>query len=96
MADSIETAAMIGDKNAAVLLQNKATDIWNFYQAKSIKKNLYAIAAAGGGAQAEDYKKKAQAMAPMRRSCSPRARPSNARPRTWRMTARGANAATIF
>ena len=44
--ETLETAAAIGDKNAAVLLENKATDTWNFYQAKSIKKNLYAIAAA--------------------------------------------------
>jgi hypothetical protein len=58
--ETIETAATIGDKNAAVLLQNKATDTWNFYQAKSIKKNLYAIAAANGGPEAEDFKKKAQ------------------------------------
>ena len=36
--ETLETADAIGDKNAAVLLQNKATDTWNFYQAKSIKK----------------------------------------------------------
>jgi len=53
-------AAAIGDKNAAVLLQNKATDTWNFYQAKSIKKNLYAIAAANGGQKADDFKKQAE------------------------------------
>jgi hypothetical protein len=58
--ETIETAATIGDKNAAVLLQNKATDNWNFYQAKSIKKNLYAIAAAQGGASADDFKKQAE------------------------------------
>jgi hypothetical protein len=58
--ETIETAATIGDKNAAVLLQNKATDNWNFYQAKSIKKNLYAIAAANGGPSVEDFKKKAE------------------------------------
>ncbi len=28
------------EKNNAVLYQNKATDAWNFYQAKSIKKNI--------------------------------------------------------
>src|ERR1700732_3081942 len=54
--ETLETAAAIGDKNAAVLLQNKATDTWNFYQAKSIKKNLYAIAAANGGQQADDFR----------------------------------------
>ncbi|SFK22988.1 DUF4337 family protein [Methylocapsa palsarum] len=58
--ETIETAATIGDKNAAVLTQNKATDIWNFYQAKSIKKNLYGIAAANGGPNAEDFKAQSQ------------------------------------
>ncbi len=58
--ETLETAGAIGDKNAAVLLQNKATDTWNFYQAKSIKKNLYAIAAANGGPKADDFKKQAE------------------------------------
>ena len=58
--ETIETAATIGDKNAAVLIQNKATDNWNFYQAKSIKKNMYEIAAAGGGPSAADFKAQAQ------------------------------------
>jgi hypothetical protein len=58
--ETIETAATIGDKNAAVLTQNKATDNWNFYQAKSIKKNLYGIAAANGGPNADDFKKQSQ------------------------------------
>jgi hypothetical protein len=57
--ETIETAATIGDKNAAVLLQNKATDNWNFYQAKSIKKNLYEIATTNPGAPADDFKKQA-------------------------------------
>ena len=43
--ETIETAAAIGNKNESVLLQNKATDNWSFYQAKSIKKNMYDIAA---------------------------------------------------
>jgi hypothetical protein len=55
--ETIETAATIGDKNAAVLFQNKATDNWNFYQAKSIKKNMYDIAAANGGAATEHFRK---------------------------------------
>ena len=55
--ETLETADAIGDKNAAVLLQNKATDTWNFYQAKSIKKNLYSIAAANGGPGAGDFQK---------------------------------------
>src|SRR3984893_17942016 len=58
--ETLETADAIGDKNAAALLQNKATDTWNFYQAKSIKKNLYAIAAANPGPAAGDFKKQAE------------------------------------
>jgi hypothetical protein len=57
--ETIETAATIGDKNAAVLLQNQATDVWNFYQAKSIKKNVYEVAAAGNADRAADFKAKA-------------------------------------
>jgi hypothetical protein len=54
--ETIETAAAIGDKNDAVFLQNKATDNWSFFQAKSIKKSTYDIAAASNPALAEDYK----------------------------------------
>ena len=44
-------------KNDAVLEQNRATDQWNFFQAKSLKKNLYALAADQGGAKSADYAK---------------------------------------
>lgn len=44
-------------KNDAVLEQNRATDAWNFYQAKSLKKNLYALAADQPGAKAASYAK---------------------------------------
>jgi Domain of unknown function (DUF4337) len=57
--ETLETASAMGAKNSAVLLQNQATDNWNFYQAKSIKKNLYAIAAANPGPEADDFKKQA-------------------------------------
>lgn len=56
--ETVETAAAIGDKNESVLLQNRATDTWNFFQAKSIKKNMYDIAAAAvpPGPVADAYK----------------------------------------
>lgn len=56
--ETIETAATIDAKNEAVLFQDKATDTWNFYQAKSLKKNLYEVAAvlAGPGANADNFK----------------------------------------
>jgi len=58
--ETLETADAMGDKNAAVLLQNKATDTWNFYQAKSIKKNLYNVAAANPGPTTGDFKQQAE------------------------------------
>jgi hypothetical protein len=58
--ETIETAATIVDKNEAVLIQNKVTDNWGFYQAKSIKKNMYEIAAAAGGPDADGFREKAR------------------------------------
>ena len=58
--ETIETAGVTVAKNEAVLLQNKATDAWNFFQAKSMKKNMYEIAAAAGGPKADDFAKQAK------------------------------------
>ncbi|GAC1331688.1 MAG: DUF4337 domain-containing protein [Beijerinckiaceae bacterium] len=58
--ETIETAGAISEKNHAVLLQNKATDNWNFYQAKSIKKNLYDIAAITNPDHKDDFDKDAR------------------------------------
>ena len=44
-------------KNEAVLQQNRATDVWNEYEAKSLKKNLYTIAVDQGGPKAAAYAK---------------------------------------
>jgi len=44
-------------KNEAVLQQNRATDAWNEYEAKSLKKNLYALAADQAGPKAAGYAK---------------------------------------
>ena len=43
--ETLETAATLTEQNGAALLQNKATDQWAFFQAKSVKKNAYEIAA---------------------------------------------------
>lgn len=53
--ETIESGAATGARTEAVLLQNKATDNWNFFQAKSLKKNMYEIAAAQGGPSAADW-----------------------------------------
>ena len=57
---SLETVASgqaLGEKNEAVLAQSKASDSWAFYQAKSLKKHIYGIAADQGGAKADKYRK---------------------------------------
>ena len=36
--ETLETADAIGDKNAAVLVQNKATDTWNFIRQKASRR----------------------------------------------------------
>jgi hypothetical protein len=46
-------------KNEAVLAQARASDNWAFYQAKSLKKHLYGIAADQGGPKADKYRKTA-------------------------------------
>ena len=59
---SLETLASgqaLNQKNEAVLAQTKASDSWAFYQAKSLKKHLYTIAANEGGAKADQYRKTA-------------------------------------
>lgn len=60
--ETLESGNAISAKNDAVLLQNKATDSWNFYQAKSLKKNMYDIAGAnaGDGPVKEDFLAKAK------------------------------------
>jgi len=55
--ETTEGDKTIVSKNEAVIQQNQATDAWNFYQAKSLKKNLYALAADQGGPKAADYAK---------------------------------------
>jgi hypothetical protein len=57
--ETLETAKAFGEKNAAVLLQSKASDGWAFYQAKSVKQNLYALAAEQAGGKPE-YAEKAR------------------------------------
>jgi len=43
--ETVETAATLSDQNAAVLLQSQTSDQWAYFQAKSIKKGLYELAA---------------------------------------------------
>ena len=53
--ETIEAGGAITSASEAVLSQDKATDAWNEYQADSLKKHIYGIAADAGGAKAEKY-----------------------------------------
>jgi len=44
MQSEIYVTKTIVAKNDAVLLQNKATDLWNYYQAKDMRYHMYTIA----------------------------------------------------
>ncbi len=57
--ETTEGDKTIGDKNEAVLQQNRATDTWNLYEAKSLKKNLYTLAADQPGPRQASYAKTA-------------------------------------
>ena len=57
--ETIESGAAAGAKTESVLFQNKATDNWNFFEAKSLKKNMYEIAEAGGGPKADAFRAQA-------------------------------------
>jgi hypothetical protein len=43
--ETLETSGVTVAKSEAVLAQNKATDSWNFFQAKSMKGTMYQLAA---------------------------------------------------
>jgi len=58
--ETYESASAIIEANKAVLSQDKATDQWNFYESKSLKKNMYLLAADANAPKATDYLKKAK------------------------------------
>ncbi|HEY3949409.1 DUF4337 family protein [Phenylobacterium sp.] len=53
--ETIEAGGAITSASEAVLAQDKATDAWDEYQADSLKKHIYGIAADAGGAKAAKY-----------------------------------------
>ncbi|HZZ33526.1 MAG TPA: DUF4337 domain-containing protein [Phenylobacterium sp.] len=53
--ETIEAGGAITASSEAVLSQDKATDLWNEYQADSLKKHLYGLFADGGGPKAAKY-----------------------------------------
>jgi hypothetical protein len=54
--ETVEAGGAITASSEAVLAQDKATDAWNEYQADSLKKHVYGIAAGAGGPHADEYK----------------------------------------
>jgi len=53
--ETVEAGGAITSASEAVLAQDKATDAWGEYQADSLKKHVYGIAAGGGGPHAVEY-----------------------------------------
>jgi len=57
--ETVEGGLAITASSEAVLAQDKATDLWNEYEADSIKKNLYAVAGQLDGARASEFAREA-------------------------------------
>jgi hypothetical protein len=55
--ETVEAGKAITLSSEAVLAQEKATDAWNEYQADSLKRHMYEIAADAGGTHAQNYQK---------------------------------------
>src|SRR5476649_1738531 len=55
--ETVEGGRAITFSSEAVLAQEKATDAWNEYQADSLKRHMYEIAADPGGAKAAEYRR---------------------------------------
>jgi hypothetical protein len=53
--ETVEAGKAIALSSEAVLSQEKATDAWNEYQADSLKRHLYEIAADSGGRKAAEW-----------------------------------------
>ncbi|MBV9511711.1 MAG: DUF4337 family protein [Caulobacteraceae bacterium] len=57
--ENYESASAIIEANKAVLAQEKAADQWSLFESKSLKKNMYVLAADPGGPRAAAYLAKA-------------------------------------
>ena len=55
--ETVEGGRAITASSEAVLAQDKATDAWNEYQADSLKRHLYGIAADEDAARADQYRR---------------------------------------
>ena len=57
--ETVEAGGAITSASEAVLAQDKATDSWGYSNSKSVRKNLYALAAEEFPAKADEFKKNA-------------------------------------
>lgn len=57
--EAVETEKVLVGTSQAALEQDKATDAWGEYEADSIKRNIYSVAAAQAGAAADNFRKTA-------------------------------------
>jgi len=53
--ETVEAGGAITSASEAVLSQDRATDAWNEFQADSLKKHIYGIAADAGGPKSSTY-----------------------------------------
>ena len=59
--ETVEGGRALGASSEAGLKQDQATDAWDEFQADSLKRNIYMIAADAGGPHAADYRAEAKA-----------------------------------
>ena len=55
--ETVEGGRALNFTSEAVLEQDRATDAWSEYQADSLKKHIYGVAADSGGSNADRYRK---------------------------------------
>jgi hypothetical protein len=58
--ETVEGGLAITASSEAVLSQDKATDMWNEYEADSLKKHIYTVAAENGGPHEAEFRKTAK------------------------------------
>lgn len=61
--ESVEASRSLGAASEAVLAQDEATDAWNEYEAESLKKHMYGIAAELAGPKGDHFRKTERAEA---------------------------------
>ncbi len=58
--ETVEGGRALSATSEAVLSQDEATDLWNEFQADSLKKHMYGIGADANAARSDDYKKQSR------------------------------------